>query len=117
MSTVAIAGYSPLDPRNFRNPEVTAKGQPRAQVRLNALTTLWFNTGMLCNLTCADCYIESSPTNDRLVYLSCEEVKRYLDEIAVTGLPTEVIGFTGGGRFIDPELMAMVELCLERGFR
>jgi len=55
MSTAAIAGYSPLDPGKFRNPEVTAKGQPRAQVRLNALTTLWFNTGMLCNLTCADC--------------------------------------------------------------
>lgn len=102
MSTVAIAGDSPLDPRKFRNPEVTAKGVPRAQVRLNALTTLWFNTGMLCNLTCADCYIESSPTSDRLMYLSCEEVKRYLDQIAVTGLPTEEIGFTGGEPFMNP---------------
>ncbi len=117
MSTVAIAEYSPLDPRKFRNPDVTAKGEPRAHVRLNALTTLWFNTGTLCNLTCADCYIESSPTNDRLVYLSCEEVKRYLDEIAATGLPTEEIGFTGGEPFMNPELMPMVELCLERGFR
>lgn len=51
------------------------------------------------------------------MYLSCEEVKRYLDEIAVTGLPAEVIGFTGGGRFMNPELMAMVELYLGRGFR
>ncbi len=116
-STVAIAEYSPLDPRKFRNPEVTAKGGPRAHVRLNALTTLWLKTGMQCNLTCADCYIESSPINDRLVYLSCEAVKRYLDEIAVTGLPTEEIGFTGGEPFMTPELMAMVELCLERGFR
>lgn len=51
------------------------------------------------------------------MYLLCEEVKRYLDEIAVTGLPTEVIGITGGERFMDLELMAMVELYLERGFR
>lgn len=51
------------------------------------------------------------------MYLLCEEVRRYLDEIAVTGLPTEVIGITGGGRFMDLELMAMVELYLERGFR
>ena len=49
--------------------------------------------------------------------LSCEEVKRYLDEIAVTGLSTEQIGCTGGRRFMNPELMAMVELYLERGFR
>jgi hypothetical protein len=44
-------------------------------------------------------------------------VKRYLDEIAVTGYPNGEIGFTGGGRFIDPELMAIVELYLGRGFR
>ncbi len=41
MSTAAIAGYSPLDPRKFQNPEVIANGQPRAHVRLNVLTTLW----------------------------------------------------------------------------
>ena len=32
MSTVAIAEYSPLDPRMVRNPEVTAKGEPCAHV-------------------------------------------------------------------------------------
>ena len=39
-----------------------------------ALETLWFNTGTLCNLTCRNCYIESSPRNDRLVYLTAAEV-------------------------------------------
>ena len=51
----------------------------RAQVALKSLDTLWFNTGTLCNLTCRHCYIESSPKNDRLVYLSVAEVAEYLD--------------------------------------
>src|SRR5260370_6301874 len=55
----------------------------RSQVALRALNTLWFNTGTLCNLTCQHCYIESSPKNDRLAYLSAAEVGRYLDEIAL----------------------------------
>ena len=41
---------------------------------LRALETLWFNTGTLCNLTCRNCYIESSPRNDRLAYLTRDEV-------------------------------------------
>ncbi len=47
-----------LDPRKFRDPDITAKGEPRASVALGELRTLWFNTGTLCNLTCAHCYIE-----------------------------------------------------------
>ena len=43
---------------------------------------LWFNTGTLCNLTCRNCYIESSPTNDRLAYMPLVDVVRFLDEIA-----------------------------------
>jgi hypothetical protein len=31
---------------------------------------LWFNTGTLCNLTCENRYIESSPRNDRLAYVA-----------------------------------------------
>src|SRR5436305_1171986 len=72
-----------LDPRKFQDPFVTAKGERRAHVKLEALNTLWFNTGTLCNLTCENCYIESSPRNDRLVYLSAPEVSEYLDEIGV----------------------------------
>ena len=55
-----------LDPAKFRDPSVTARGETRATVALRALDTLWFNTGTLCNLTCRNCYIESSPRNDRL---------------------------------------------------
>ena len=63
-----------LDPRKFRDPLVTVAGEKRAQVALKSLDTLWFNTGTLCNLTCRHCYIESSPTNDRLAYLGAAEV-------------------------------------------
>ena len=78
-----------LDPQKFQNPFVTAKGERRAHVTLEALKTLWFNTGTLCNLTCENCYIESSPRNDRLVYLTTPEVAEYLDEIERNGRSEE----------------------------
>jgi pyruvate-formate lyase-activating enzyme len=105
-----------MDPRKFQDPFVTTAGERRAQVALKALETLWFNTGTLCNLTCGHCYIESSPKNDRLVYLTAAEVSEFLDEIVVSGLPTTLIGFTGGEPFMNPEFPAMLEDALSRGF-
>jgi hypothetical protein len=117
MTATAAARPRALDPAKFRDPNVTAKGERRAAVALRALKTLWFNTGTLCNLTCLNCYIESSPTNDRLSYLSADDARAYLDEIAGQGLPTEEIGFTGGEPFMNPDLPAMLEDALTRGFR
>jgi hypothetical protein len=54
----------------FADPDWTARGEPRAKVRLQALRTLWFNTGTLCNIECRNCYILSSPRNDALAYLT-----------------------------------------------
>src|ERR1700736_3471228 len=98
-----------LDPVKFRHPDITAKGETRARVALRSLDTLWFNTGTLCNLTCANCYIESSPRNDRLAWLSRAEVARYLDEIAERKLPTRLIGFTGGEPFMNADLPGMLQ--------
>jgi pyruvate-formate lyase-activating enzyme len=106
-----------LDPRKFQDPFITAKGERRAHVALETLETLWFNTGTLCNLACANCYIESSPRNDRLVYLTTSEVVEYLDEIEREALGTELIGFTGGEPFMNPSLPAMLEEALSRGYR
>jgi len=86
-------------------------------VGLAALKTLWINTGTLCNLTCKHCYIESSPRNDALAYISAAEVAAYLDEIAARSLPVNEIGFTGGEPFMNPEFPAMLEAALHRGFR
>ena len=104
-----------LDRSKFQDPFVTAQGEKRAHVALKALETLWFNTGTLCNLTCQHCYIESSPKNDRLVYLTAAEVAEYLDEVDACALPTSLIGFTGGEPFMNPELPAMLEDVLSRG--
>ncbi len=107
---------APARLRKFQVPEWTAKGEPRASVPLRALETLWFNTGTLCNITCANCYIESSPRNDRLAYLSLDDVRGYLDEIARDGLPTRLIGFTGGEPFMNAAFPTILEETLARGF-
>jgi pyruvate-formate lyase-activating enzyme len=114
---MSISIASPIDPRKFQDPFVTAKGERRAHVTLSALKTLWFNTGTLCNLTCENCYIESSPRNDRLAYLTTSEVAEYLDEIEREGLGTELIGYTGGEPFMNPWLPAMLDEALSRGYR
>jgi hypothetical protein len=106
----------PLAPAKFRDAALTAKGERRASVKLRSLKTLWFNTGTLCNITCANCYIESSPKNDRLAYLALGDVRGFLDEIAALGLPTSEIGFTGGEPFMNPAIIAMLDLALARGF-
>ena len=113
----AEIAFRPLDPAKFRDPVVTAQGERRASVALKTLSTLWFNTGTLCNITCRSCYIESSPRNDRLAYLTAAEVVDFLDEIAALGLGTAEIGFTGGEPFMNPDIIAMIEDALARGFR
>jgi sulfatase maturation enzyme AslB (radical SAM superfamily) len=93
---------------------VTAKGQTRATVPPCALRTVWFNTGTLCNIECANCYIESSPRNDRLEYPRLAEMLPFLDEAREMGAGE--VGFTGGEPFMNPDLLAMAEASLERGF-
>ncbi len=105
-----------LDPAKFHDPEITADGSTRASVALKELETLWFNTGTLCNLTCINCYIESSPTNDRLVYITAAEVRVYLDEIRRDGWATREIGITGGEPFMNPEIIDIIEASLSCGF-
>jgi sulfatase maturation enzyme AslB (radical SAM superfamily) len=65
----------------FTDAHFTAQGEPRAKVSLSQLDTLWLNTGTLCNIACDNCYIESTPTNDRLAYLTLAEALVFLDEI------------------------------------
>jgi len=101
----------------FIDPVLTRDGEPRARVSLRALETLWFNTGTLCNLTCANCYIESSPSNDRLSFLSRAEVAAFLQEIRRESLPVREIGFTGGEPFMNPEFPDMLGDALAAGHR
>lgn len=98
----------------FQDPAVTAEGAPRAHVGFDRLETLWINTGTLCNIECANCYIESSPANDRLEYVTLKELEPFLDEARSLG--ASEIGFTGGEPFMNPQMIALAGAALERGF-
>ena len=104
-----------IQTQKFQDPKITAKGEARAYVALTHLETLWFNTGTRCNLSCHHCYIESTPSNDRLAYLTAAEVTGYLDEIKQGDWPTREIGFTGGEPLINPWIMDILEQTLARG--
>ncbi|MEZ7845976.1 MAG: radical SAM protein [Rhodospirillales bacterium] len=106
-----------IDPNKFQDPILTAKGEKRAVVALTKLQTLWFNTGSLCNITCVNCYMDSSPKNDDLAHLSLNDVTPYLDEIKAEGFGVEEIAFTGGEPFMNPNLIAMLDQVLSRGFK
>ena len=113
--TACVEGHK--KDKKFTDPHWTADKSPRAFVELDQLTTLWFNTGTLCNLSCQNCYIESGPKNDRLVYLSVEDVRPFLDEIDQLSYPTQEIGLTGGEPFLNPHVIPIIELCLKRGLK
>ena len=98
----------------FSNPLITRDGDQRAFVEFNGFKTLWFNTGTLCNIACSNCYIESSPKNDRLVYLSLADVVEFLDELEELSGKTCEIGFTGGEPFLNPDFLKMLEECQRR---
>ncbi|MFM7120433.1 MAG: radical SAM protein [Gammaproteobacteria bacterium] len=111
--------YSQAHPNGrakFVDPFTTLDGQTRAAVDLTRLETLWFNTGTLCNLTCQTCYIESSPRNDRLTWITPTEVARFLDEAETLAEPPHTIGFTGGEPFMNPGFINMLADALGRGF-
>ena len=106
-----------LKGQKFLHREITADGSPRASVTLSNPETLWFNTGTLCNITCPNCYIHSSPSNDRLVYISSQEVVHFLDQISERNWPVREIGFTGGEPFMNPEMIDLAQVSLSRGYQ
>jgi sulfatase maturation enzyme AslB (radical SAM superfamily) len=117
MDVVTIKRSGTSAPGKFTDPDFTAKGERRASVALDRLETLWINTGTLCNITCQNCYIESSPSNDRLEYITTAEVAAYLDEISTHRLGTHTIGYTGGEPFLNPDMLAILTDTLRRGLK
>ena len=106
---------APIDPRKFQNPTTTAKGERRASVFFKKLQTLWFNSGSLCNIECANCYIKSSPTADHFIYLTPDDMAPYLDEIDEMYNHKIEIAFTGGEPYLNPHMLRLSEMALERG--
>ena len=108
--------YFSIFMQKFQHPSITANGQRRASVTLKDLKTLWFNTGTRCNLSCPNCYIESTPWNDRLQFLQLSDIIPFLDEIKEHHLPTHTIGFTGGEPFVNHSIIFLLKEVLQRGY-
>ena len=112
--TPAPSETNRINGAKFSDPRTTVNGDPRAEVALTRLETLWFNTGTLCNIECRNCYIESSPKNDRLVYLKLGDVIPFLEEAKQASV--REIGFTGGEPFLNPDALSMISAALDHGF-
>ena len=103
--------------QKFENKFLTSDNKARAFIQAKKIQTLWFNTGTLCNLTCKNCYIESSPKNDRLAYLSFEEFKTFVNESIQNEMGTKEIGFTGGEPFMNKDVFKMIKYALDNDFK
>ena len=103
--------------QKFENKLLTSDDKARAFIQAKKIQTLWFNTGTLCNLTCKNCYIESSPKNDRLAYLSFEEFKTFVNESIQNEMGTKEIGFTGGEPFMNKDVFKMIKYALDNDFK
>ena len=102
--------------KKFTKKYTTALGHERAFVRFTGLETLWFNTGTLCNISCEGCYIESSPVNNKLLYLNVKDVEKYLEQIKVNNLPCDTIGITGGEPFMNKDIIPILNLCTKLNY-
>jgi pyruvate-formate lyase-activating enzyme len=74
------------------------------------LDDLWFMTGSRCNLSCAHCYVGSSPTNDTLQQIALSDVMPFVEEAKEFNV--QHIYFTGGEPFINKEIMPILSYCL-----
>src|SRR5437867_10248422 len=92
----------------IENPK-SAIGNP--VVPLAHLDDLWFQVaGTLCNLECRHCFISCSPHNRSFGFLDLKTVQRILEESV--GLGVKEYYFTGGEPFLNPHMVAILELTL-----
>jgi hypothetical protein len=83
-------------------------------VKLAHLDELWFQVGgTLCNLECRHCFISCSPHNHSFGFLDTAAVHRVLEESV--GLGVKEYYFTGGEPFLNPDMVAILEMTLRYG--
>jgi molybdenum cofactor biosynthesis enzyme MoaA len=87
---------------------------PAPSVPLTHLDDLWFQVGgTRCNLACTHCFISCSPHNRSFGFLDLATVRRYLAQSVRHGVKEYY--FTGGEPFLNPDLVAILELTLRYG--
>ncbi len=86
------------------NPQLASGTASRpAHLALQELGSIWFQvTGLLCNLECTHCLVDSSPRNKTMAFLERETIRRRLAEADALGV--KEIYFTGGEPFLHPEM-------------
>ncbi len=96
----------------FSNNLKTSNGKDRAFVDLKKLETLWLFSNSLCNLNCPHCYVESSPKNDSLSFITIDDVNKLLSEMDQV---VKCFGITGGEPFLNPDIIPIITRLLETG--
>ena len=103
-----------MNTNKFTNQLKTLNGDDRAFVEFTDWQTLWLNSGTKCNLACEHCYIESSPTNDRLEFIKLEDVLEHIIDFSKVDNSKKRIGITGGEPFINPHILDIIKEVLSR---
>jgi len=89
----------------------TDDGQPRGYIEPESLQELWFHTGTNCNLSCPFCLEGSKPGDNRLQFISFDEVTPLIDE--ALELDVERFSFTGGEPFLNPDMVRILDRALD----
>ena len=89
----------------------TDDGQPRGYIEPESLQELWFHTGTNCNLSCPFCLEGSKPGDNRLQFISFDEVTPLIDEALELGV--EKFSFTGGEPFLNPDMVRILDRALD----
>ncbi|MDT8422755.1 MAG: radical SAM protein [Desulfuromonadales bacterium] len=89
----------------------TSQNEPRGYIQPRLLEELWFHTGTNCNLRCPFCFEGAKPGDNRIEYLTLDDVRRFIDEALELGV--KKFSFTGGEPFVNPQFVAILETALE----
>jgi sulfatase maturation enzyme AslB (radical SAM superfamily) len=90
----------------------TPGGDSRGYIESTELTEVWFHTGTNCNLSCPFCLEGSKPGDDRLNFLTLDDVVPFLEEAVAMGC--QKFSFTGGEPFVNPHFVDILGAALDR---
>ena len=90
----------------LKTPDNTARGY----IQPESLKELWFHTGTNCNLRCPFCLEGSKPGDNRISFLTFDDVKPFIQEALELGVQN--FSFTGGEPFVNPDMIKILDYAL-----
>jgi MoaA/NifB/PqqE/SkfB family radical SAM enzyme len=90
---------------------LSSTGEKRGYIQPQLLHELWFHTGTSCNLRCPFCFEGSKPGDDRLQFITLDDVRSFIDEALELGV--EKFSFTGGEPFVNPHFVSILDYALD----